>query len=237
MIFLDLTKPGIENPVAVSVEKAKYLNLKKGDILRVRFTDINGQNQAARLTVVALFKPANTFMALPVFLEVNDLKRLAGYGPHDIGQLYLRITDAKKFAVKDADKLHNALQPRTAVIAATAAAKAFTSPVSILGIKSDSTSRALLRASFPIVAGDSVTAFNKEAVMIAQPLALQLHVNVGDTCIVTYATKYDPHDVTLRLAITGIITPPAGQKNSFILINEKSFFASYYGNWPQRCSQ
>jgi ABC-type lipoprotein release transport system permease subunit len=76
--FLDLNKPGIENPVAVSQEKAKYLNIKKGDILRVRFNDVNGQSQAARLNVVAIFKPANSFMSMPIFLEVADLKRLAG---------------------------------------------------------------------------------------------------------------------------------------------------------------
>jgi len=71
--FLDLNNPKFENPVAVSLEKAKYLNIKKGDVLRVRFSDINGQNQAARLNVVAIFKPANSFMSMPIFRHTRSL--------------------------------------------------------------------------------------------------------------------------------------------------------------------
>jgi ABC-type antimicrobial peptide transport system permease subunit len=91
----------------------------------------------------------------------------------------------------------------------------------------------LLRHALSLTAGDSAKAFNKEAVMIASPLASVLHITAGDTCTVTYTTKYDPREVTLKLAITGVFTPAAGQKNNIILINEKSFFATYYDNWPK----
>ena len=74
------------------------------------------------------------------------MKRLAGYGPHDIGQLYLRIKDAKKFAAKDADKLHDAMQSETAVIFGDTASKTKNAPVSVLGFKSDSVSHKPLSA-------------------------------------------------------------------------------------------
>jgi ABC-type lipoprotein release transport system permease subunit len=80
--FTDLSSQTIENPVLLSKEKADYLNIKKGDMIRVRYQTVTGQNQTARLTVAGVFKPANAFMAAPVFFEISNLKKLVGYGPH-----------------------------------------------------------------------------------------------------------------------------------------------------------
>jgi ABC-type lipoprotein release transport system permease subunit len=242
--FLDLNKPEIENPVALSVEKAKYLNVKKGDVLRVRFNDINGQSQAARLNIVAIFKPANSFMSMPVFLEVAVLKKLAGYGPHDIGQLYLRIKDAKKFAAKDADKLHDAMQSKPGVIfgsiiRAGAAAKTPTaSPVftSMLGLKSDTLSHRALIQSLDLVKGDTAAAFGKEGVAVSEGLAQALYAKLGDTCCLTYAPKHDSIRVTLRYPIKGIFKPAQGMSGNIVLVNEKQFYNAYYGNWPKDAS-
>jgi ABC-type transport system, involved in lipoprotein release, permease component len=231
--FLDINNPNFENPVAVSVEKAKYLNIKKGDILRIRFSDINGQSQAARLNVVAIFKPANSFMSMPIFLEVAELKKLAGYGPHDIGQLYLRIKDAKKFAVRDADKLHDAMQSMTAVIFGTMTFKAKNTQASVFGFKSDSVSHKLLIKSLPLINGDTGIAFGKDGAVIAQPLAAQLGVKPGDSCAITYTTKYDPHAVTIKYPVKAVFKPANGINNNVLLVNEKSFYNAFYGNWPQ----
>jgi ABC-type lipoprotein release transport system permease subunit len=231
--FLDLNSPGIENPVAVSLEKARYLNIKKGDILRVRFNDINGQSQAARLNVVAIFKPANSFMSMPIFLEVANLKKLAGYGPHDIGQLYLRIKDAKKFAAKDADKLHDAMQSQTAVLYGDMASKTKSAKASVLGFKSDSVSHKLLIKSLVFVSGDTGAAFGKDGVAIAEPLATQLAVKLGDSCAISYTTKYEPHVVQVKYPVKAVFRPAAGMKGNVLLVNEKSFYTAFYGNWPR----
>jgi ABC-type lipoprotein release transport system permease subunit len=239
--FLDLNRPGFENPVAVSFEKAKYLNIKKGDILRVRFNDLNGQSQAARLHVVAIFKPANSFMSFPIFLEVADLKRLMGYGPHDIASLYLRITDAKKFAARDADKLHDALKPQTAVIfgqmSLSNAPKRIKNvpqiPASVLGYKNDTTSRRTLSSMLRIASGDSAKAFDKEGVLIADGLAASLGARLGDTCILAYQPKYDSQQVTVRYPVKSIFKPSAGVGDNILLVNEKAFYAAYYANWPK----
>ncbi len=114
--FMDLLDTTLENPSILSVEKAKYLNVKKGDIIRIRFPNIHGQNQAARLTVAAIFKPANLFMSVPVFVDLRNMKRLMGYSPHEVGQFFIGIKDPVKNAVKVADRLHAALKPGKAVI-------------------------------------------------------------------------------------------------------------------------
>jgi ABC-type lipoprotein release transport system permease subunit len=237
--FLDLNKPGIENPVAVSVEKARYLNIKKGDILRVRFNDINGQSQAARLTVVSIFKPANSFMSMTVFLEVANLKMLAGYGPHDIGQLYLRIKDAKKFAAKDADKLHNAMQPKPAVIfgAIKSLDKNFKEqavPInaSILGFRNDTNSLKILSQSLALVKGDSADAFGREGVLVSEGLAQSLKISAGDSCSITYKLKYDSIPASFKYKIRAVFRPVPGMGSNILFVNEKTFYNAYYGNWP-----
>lgn len=231
--FLDINNPKFENPVAVSVEKAKYLNIKKGDILRIRYSDINGQSQAARLNVVAIFKPANSFMSMPVFLEVADLKRLAGYGPHDIAALYLRIKDAKKFAAKDADKLHDAMQSYTAVIFGDLVSKTKKARASVLGFRGDSVSHRLLIKSLALVNGDTGAAFGKNGSVMAQPLAVQLGIKPGDSCTVTYTTKYEPHAVSVKYPVKAVFKPVSGMRENVFLVNEKSFYSAFYGNWPQ----
>ena len=230
--FLDLNKPGVENPVALSQEKAKYLNIKKGDVLRVRFNDVNGQSQAARLNVVAIFKPANSFMSMPIFLEVADLKKLMGYGPHDIGQLYLRIKDAKKFAAKDADKLHDAMQSPTAVIFGDLASKTNSIKASVLGFKNDTVSHKLLIQTLALTAGDTASAFGKDGSAISKPLAAQLGVKSGDSCMITYTTKYDPRAISVKYPVKAIFAPTATMNANVFLVNEKSFYSAFYGNWP-----
>ncbi|MDD5674560.1 MAG: FtsX-like permease family protein [Chitinivibrionales bacterium] len=231
--FLDLAKSGAENPVAVSESKAKYLNVKKGDIIRVRFTDIDGQSQAARLTVVAIFKPANSFMAAPVFLEVQTLKRLLGYGPHDIAQLYLRIKNAKKMAAKDADRLHAVLEPSTAVIFGKADVHNKSAMVSVLGLRADTAAKKILMKNFAIVLGDSVAAFGKEGVCMVESLAAALGVMPGDTCTVTYKAKYDTQMVSMKYPIKAIVKPLNAMRGNVVFVNEKEFYAGYYYHWPQ----
>jgi ABC-type lipoprotein release transport system permease subunit len=237
--FADFSNPDIENPVAVSLEKATYLNIRKGDVLRVRFSDIHGQRQAARLTVVAIFKSANTFMSFPVFLELSTLKRMAGYGPHDIASLYLRITDAKKFAARDADKLHAALQPRTAVIFGSVTAgtrqggsteeKKITA--SLLGFRGDTTSQRLLGDNLPIVQGDPGTAFDKDGFLISESLAASLGAQLGDTVVLTYTSKHDSQQVALTIPVKAVFKSDSGRE--MLLVNEKALYGAYYTNWPE----
>ncbi len=142
--FNDLADSTIENPVLLSIEKAKYLNVKKGDILRVRYKLINGQDQASRLTVVGIFKPSNMFMSVPVFLEINTLKKVLGYGHNDIGIFNISLQDPKRDAVMVANKLQNVMKPSLAAITGNLQWNDKIAQVTTFGFKSDSSSRALL---------------------------------------------------------------------------------------------
>ena len=109
--FEDVIREDLENPVLLADEKAAYLKVKRGDVLRARYQDVFGRNQAVRLTVAGIFKPSNIFMTAPVFMDLHRLKALAGYGPHDISGFHITLPDPEKQAVPSADSLHAALAP------------------------------------------------------------------------------------------------------------------------------
>lgn len=234
--FLSIKDSTVENPVVMSEQKAKYLKVKKGDVLRTRFQNIYGQNQSARLTITGIFKPANMFMSAPIFLNINDLKKLSGYGPHDIAGLNITIKNPKKMAIPVSNRIHDALKPGLAVIPATLSYKgAIPSGCFTFGFRNDSASHAWLARSVRLSAGDTAVAFGKEGVMIGSDLASGLSLGLNDTCTLTYKGKYDSAAVTRKYMVRGIVTamPTPGNlpKNS-MLINEKAFFATFYSDWP-----
>jgi len=230
----DLKNHKYELPVALAVDKAKYLNVKLHDNLRVRFIDINGQNQACKLIIVAIMKPSNVFMSAPIFLEVQDLKKIGGYGPNDMGQMYIRIADPKKFAKKYADSLYKALIPQLAVVEGKLDIKGNSSDVKVIGFRSDSVGLAVMKAEMEIFKGKD-TAIGKSSVCMGARLAKKLSVAPGDTCRVTYKGKYDSISTVWPMIISSIIDG-SGKASDFIYVNDRDFFKQYYSHWPPRPS-
>ncbi len=201
--YRDLNRTDLSHPVLIAEDKAKYLRLGLHDVVRVRFQDVEGRQQAARLTVAGIFKPANVFMSAPVFLGLDDLKAMAGYGPHDTPQLFLQIADPKTNAIAYADRLHEALKPPLAAAWASLSApestrlrssdtvhalnpKTQARPVQrhnssdsawILGYRIDSASLAL-------------TGLSKQGVYATASLAQEMGLSPGDTCTLRYCLKY-----------------------------------------------
>ncbi len=233
--FTELSRADLENPVLMAESKAKSLNVKTGDILRVRFQDVNGQNQAARLTMAGIFKPANIFMSAPIFLNIHDLKRMAGYGPHDIGQLYIMLkNDPRKYAVQYADKLHAALEPGLAALTATARFGHANTSATVLCFKNDSAARTMLSDSLNVT---SVPAgkqpFAKDGVALSAALAAALGVEPGDTCEISYMPKYEEQEAVVRLPVSTVFAPSKRLPGKTALVNESRFYGFYYDHWPK----
>jgi ABC-type lipoprotein release transport system permease subunit len=235
--FKDIERTDVENPMLLSESKAKALNVKYNDILRVRYQDIHGQNQAARLTVVGIFKPANIFMSAPIFLNLRDLKRLGGYGPHDIGQLYIILNkDPRKFAVMYADRLHAALEPGLAAAYGELHFVKKTMPALTLCFKNDSAMRVLLSDSLKaaqIAPGSKRNIFVNDGIVLAGGAATALGVKAGDTCRFSFRGKYDVVDDTEKLAVTAVLAPTKLVQDNCVLVNERRFYGFYYDHWPR----
>jgi ABC-type lipoprotein release transport system permease subunit len=232
--FEDLSNENIENPILLSDTKAKYLNVKKGDIVKVRYRMINDQDQAARLTVAGIFKPSNMFMSAPVFLEVNTLKKLMGYRPNDLAIVRITLENPKKEAVVCADKIFKQLTPSLAQITGNVLGKTDSVQVSVLGFKTDSVSKNLFNRH--IKTTDANYVVGKEDVLMSESLALALGVKVNDFVTVNYPGKYGDTLVPALFKITALYKNSSIFPSSVILVNEITFYNAFYYEWPKDAS-
>lgn len=230
--FNSLADSTIENPVLLSEQKAKYLNVKTGDIIRIRYKLLNGQGQAARLTVAGIFKPANMFMSTPVFLEIKNIKRLAGYGQNDIGILFLSLKEPKKDAVNVANRLQELFKPSVAGMFADIKSKdgSKTCSATMLGFRTDSTSRKTVsgKIDFP----DSGAKVSKESVLLSDSLAAVLKVKPGDLLPVSYKARYNNATGNGFIKITALFRGNRDLPSNVVLLNETDFYKIFYSDWP-----
>jgi ABC-type lipoprotein release transport system permease subunit len=232
--FDDLSDSTIENPVGLAEDKAKALNVKYRDILRVRFTDINGQTQAARLTVTTIFKPSNVFMSAPIFLNVHRLKKLLGYGKHDVAQLYLTIENPKRDAKRFADSLWAGLHPDLAVIDAAEQSKDTAVSATLLCLRTDSASLALADSVLRFTARSGLDSSNrKQSVVVSGLFATTAGVQPGDTFTFSYDGKFDNARGSGRYIVTAIADTGCGIDGMAVLVNEKDFYKTFYTTWPK----
>jgi ABC-type lipoprotein release transport system permease subunit len=232
--FEALSDSAVENPVALAVDKAKTLNVKLHDIVRVRFTDLHGQDQAARLTVTTIFKPSNVFMSAPIFLNIDVLKKLIGYGKNDIPQLLLMIDNPRKNAKRFADSLHAGLQPPLAVIDGTMRCKKGSGEFTLCALRTDSASLALVNSSLKIVSrlpGD--TALTRKSAVISETVADSYGLRPGDTCRFFFEGKFDNGHDSARCIITAIAQSGQGIDGNVVFVNETDFYKSFYNTWPK----
>lgn len=230
--FDALSDTTIEHPLALSEEKAKYLNVKLYDVVRVRFPNIHGQTQSARLTVTAIFKPSNAFMSTPVFLEISDLKKLLGYRSHDIATLYLHIKNPKKNAKRYADSLHAVLVPPLAAIDGTVRCHDATQRVTVLALKTDSLSRVLADSLLRFTAREDTDSLTKDAVVISLQLSSRMGIAPGDTGYFLYKGKFAGESGSFKAVVSAVLDTGCGFDGGVVLVNEKAFYNSFYDIWP-----
>jgi putative ABC transport system permease protein len=230
--FLALNDKSKGTPVVLAEQKAKYLKVKMGDVVKVRFTGVNNQSASAKLTVVGIFKPANAFMAAPIFLELHDVRTMAGYGPRDVPTIQINMKDPQKNAKAVADRIFEALKPGVAAIEAHASCRKSAGNAAVIGFKSDSTSRGMLARTIVLRQGDSASAFGPEGVVLSPSLAGQLNAGVGDTIECSWRGKYDTNRATARFAVTALADSNARLPVNALLVNDRDFYRWYFMPLP-----
>ncbi|MBI4352084.1 MAG: FtsX-like permease family protein [Elusimicrobia bacterium] len=228
----DVNGEKAENPVVISAEKAQYLNVKMNDVLRVRFRNMFGQDQAARLTIVGIMKNDNIFMQPVVFLELGRTKELLGFRPYETPSLSLKIKDPQKNAAALADRIHDRLKPGTAAIYASAAGRAGRRPVTLIGFKSDDGSRKKLSELLKLSSGSFEKAFRKEGVILPVPLARALGVSAGDKFTVRYDRKFERTPREARLEVSAVCGAGAYPGQDVVLLYDSGFYDLYYDDLP-----
>ncbi len=230
--FMALKDKSVGYPVILAEQKARYLRVKMGDVVSVRFTGVNNESSSARLTVVGIFKPANIFMSSPAFLELHDLKTLAGYGPHDIAPVHINVKNPQRSAKAIADRLHDLLKPGLAVITGVGTLRGRDVPVTVLGFRTDSASQAIMRRGVSLSAGDSSGAFGYRGVVIAKELTMRLGAGIGDTLSFSWKGKFAPDSGAATFVVTALADTAAKLPANCVLVNEREFYHAYYAPLP-----
>lgn len=214
-----------ENPVVISAEKARYLNVGLGDVVRVRFRDMFGQDQAARLTVEGVMLNDNIFMQPVVFLELGRAKALLGYRPWETASLMLTLSDPKRGAGAVADAVHARLRPGLASIEASVNGRRAV----LFGAKSDAASRAALAARLNLSPAALEAALLRDGALLDARTARALGVRQGDEFRASWPRKFAPGRVEVKLRAAAVFNAegPGG-----VLVNDGKFYAAYYPDLP-----
>lgn len=220
--FKEFSSTQYEYPVIISQEKAKSLNVKVHDEIRIRMPMITGQIQAAKLTVIAIAKTNNAMLDMMVFMDGPRMKELMGYKPWEAAALKISLKNPKKTAQKYADLIHQKLEPEIISIAGTVNRK----PCQLVAFKNNAPTQQLLQQDIRIIQGDPVKSLGKDGVMLDSQLARQLRVTAGDEIIFQYSTKYRGiYDE--KFEITAIYDSVSPLGANILLVNEERIHDLY----------
>lgn len=233
--FTDFETEQYHNPLILSTEKAKALNVGLHDVVRVRLQTINGQQQTDTLTVIAITQSQNMFMDMAVFLRDVNLKKLVGMKPHETGGLQIILNDSTT-AGRQADRLYQVLTPNLAVIPAQLSVQSEKVSVRLVPFYRDPELVGQLTANIRLVSGQAREAFGKDGVLISHALALSLGVRPGDKLSVSYANKFvdDTPVTTINLTVAATYQISGNRLSSeVLLLSEDLFYRPYYRHPPR----
>ena len=231
--FPDLGRMDVENPVIISEARAKYLSVGVNDIVRARFTNLFGNNDSARLTIVGIVRNDNVFMEGVMFGELSNLKKLMGYQPHEITNLILTIHNPQKNAVVLADTIQSALSPGLAIVSGKAKYGDRSDNTTLLGFKADDESKGILEQHVNFLKGDVDTRFKNSSVWANSTFANNFNLNPGDTFWISYENKFGGRSTEVKYVLDQVFEYPSMTGKNVVFTNEVKFYDSYYEDLPK----
>lgn len=222
----DLARTDVTLPAIVGVDKAKALNVKLGDEIRLRFTDIHGSSQAAKATVVGLFETDNMFMQAPLYVGLPSLRALLGYRPEESSGFNLVLHRPKDDARRVADTLQKMLAPKVASLPVHAGGTS----LHLFGLKSDSAFRVKWMKTFG--AAESLWT-TKNLLVVPQGFAVAHKLSVGDTFSTAWPRRYGKDSGRTVLTVS-VIAPRDALPDSVLAMRSEGFFRLYDDQLPPR---
>jgi ABC-type lipoprotein release transport system permease subunit len=230
--FLDLNRTDVENPVLLPKVKAKLLNVKKNDIIRIRTKNIFGQTQSARLTVVGVLTNDNIFMSGVMFTEMKNIKAMLGYRPWECGPINLKFGNAQKNSKTVADKIHAALTCGRAFIAGDIRAGGASAKGTVIPYMEDDESKKLISGSFKLVAGKMDDVTSKHGVMISKTLARRIGAWTESKIEISYKPKFEKENAHFTTTVKGVFEPTEETGADTIYMSESVFYPHFYESIP-----
>lgn len=230
--FRDISRTDIENPVILSKEKAKILNVKKNDIIRIRYRNIFGQTQSSRLTVTGILSNDNIFMQGVMFIDLGNIKKMLGYRPYECGNITVTLKNAKANAKGVADRIQKALVPGRAFIYGTVKGYGSEQKATVIPYMGDEESRKLIRKGFTLAAGSMDDITSRDGVMVSQTLASLTGIRVGQKITITFQPKFETKPANFTAEVKGIFKPTGDTGERTVYMHEAVFYPHYYENLP-----
>lgn len=226
--FEDLHEAPVKNAAIISKEMAKSLNVKKNDIISIRFRNIFGQSQSERLTIVGILSNDNIFMQGVLFCELTNVKSMMGYRPYECANMQIKIKDPQKNAIALADRIHAALKPGPAFIAGKISGREIT----VLPFRGDDDSIKLMRSSFKLVRGKMDDVLLKDGVMVSSRIASGLGIGPGSEIRISYDGKFEKEKAPFKVKVRGVFESNAENGTDTVYMHEALFYPRFYDRLP-----
>ena len=222
----DLSSSQAALPAILGVDKARALDVKLGDEVRLRFTDIHGANQAAKATVVGIFETDNMFLQAPMYVGLAQLRSLMGYATEESAGFNLVLYHPKQDARAVADTIQKLLAPRVASLPAHGAGVG----LRVFGLRSDSATRSRWMRSLAVP--DSLWRA-KDLVVVPQAFALARSLSAGDTFSLSWPRRYGTDSGRAVLRVSAI-APVGTLPDSALALRAEAFYRLYDQQLPPR---
>ncbi|MEJ5284906.1 MAG: FtsX-like permease family protein [Brevinematales bacterium] len=209
----DLTNTAkYENPMSLTVEKAKFLRVKLYDKVSASFQTLRGQMQTARFTVVALSKAESSFMNWVAFVPYENMRKLLDFKPYEVGSYTIVLKDIKK-AIPISLELREKLKPSLFAINTELYGKKI--KVATYWRRRETFNS--LTNNIKIVSSLKDTELWKDGILLPK----KFNIKVGSEIEFTYKTRFEgPRKI--RLKVNGIYE--SDKFDNLLLINEKEFY-------------
>lgn len=231
----DLLSPQYENPVAVFADKAKALNIKLLDTLKMRLKTVSGQEQSARFTIVMLLKSESMFESGALFLPLKNLKDLRGIRANETGSLQVtfRKFDSPRSVIRMADKLHSLLKPQVAAIGGELVAGKKTAPVTVGGLTQDFVKSPVVANSLVVSEGQWFKDRDTDRIVLGDKLAEALAVSEGESVTLRYRSVHAAEPVEQNFTVEAIVATKNAPPAVNAWLPEAGFYRVYLGDLPQ----
>ena len=230
----DLLSPQYENPVAIFADKAKALNVKLFDTLKMRLKTVSGQEQSARFTIVMVLKSESMFESGALFLPLKNLKVLRGLRENETGSLQVTFKkfDSPRAVIKLADKVHGLLQPHVAAIVGELVNGEKVVPAVAGGLIQQFDQSAVWQKTRALQEGELVRDRDTDTILLVESTADALGVSAGDTVTLRYRTIHAAEPAQQSFKVSGILAENDALPKMQAFLSEAGFYRAYLGDLP-----
>jgi ABC-type lipoprotein release transport system permease subunit len=216
-------------------QAAEKLNVKVGDIVRVKLNTVSGQVQSAQLTVRTIAEADNMFMSMAAFVRRDKLRKLLNMRKQEASGLIINMENLENPAtVKEkADKLYQALQPAVAGISAEIFSGDKVQQVDLFALKTKAENEGHYSKRLSITAGDIAQFKNTEnGIILSRGVAEGLHSKPGDLIEFRYKTRFEGEEKSDELAVVAVYQADKPGDQNVCFVNEEVFYNHYFADLP-----